>query len=118
MNLPNPYFKEVVDTIADIECWLSGRAGPERLATLMARFSPGFSMITMSGTVLDYAGVDALFSHGHGARPGLVIDIDELRGPPYGPMARRSVIARRRPTRKGGARCGARRPCSGARRMG
>ena len=28
MNLPNPYFKEVVDTIADIECWLSGRAGP------------------------------------------------------------------------------------------
>ena len=40
MNLPNPYFKEVVDTIADIECWLSGRA--ERLATLMARFSPGF----------------------------------------------------------------------------
>ena len=27
MNLPNPYFKEVVDTIADIECWLSGRAG-------------------------------------------------------------------------------------------
>ena len=49
MNLPNPYFKEVVDTVADIACWLSGRAGPERLATLMARFSPGFSMITMSG---------------------------------------------------------------------
>ncbi|ALX13745.1 hypothetical protein P350_19150 [Burkholderia cepacia JBK9] len=79
MNLPNPFFKEVVDTVADIECWLSGRAGRERLATLMARFSPEFSMITMSGTVLDYAGVDALFSHGHGARPGLVIGIDELR---------------------------------------
>ncbi|KAG8155372.1 DUF4440 domain-containing protein [Burkholderia catarinensis] len=79
MNLPNPFFKEVVDTVADIESWLSGRANPERLATLMARFSPGFSMITLSGTVLDYAGVDALFSHGHGARPGLVIGLDEWR---------------------------------------
>lgn len=80
MSLPNPYFKEVVDTVVDIECWLSGRAAPERLAALMARFSPGFSMIAMSGAVLDYAGVDALFSNGHGARPGLAIEIDELRG--------------------------------------
>ncbi|WP_175819214.1 DUF4440 domain-containing protein [Burkholderia sp. BCC0419] len=79
MNLPNPFFTEVVDAHVDIERWLSGRAEPGRLATLMARFSPGFSMITPSGTVLDYAGVDALFSHGHGARPGLVIGIDELR---------------------------------------
>ncbi|AOI75511.1 MULTISPECIES: hypothetical protein [unclassified Burkholderia] len=79
MNLPNPFFNEVVDTHVDIERWLSGRAEPGRLAMLMARFSPGFSMITTSGTVLDYAGVDALFSRGHGARPGLVIGIDELR---------------------------------------
>ena len=78
MNLPNPYFgsrrhhrRHRVLVVRPCR--------PERLATLMARFSPGFSMITMSGTVLDYAGVDALFSHGHGARPGLVIDIDELR---------------------------------------
>ena len=79
MNLPNPFFKEVVDAHIDIERWLSGSAEAGRLATLMARFSPGFSMITMSGTVLDYAGVDALFSDGHGARPGLVIGVDELR---------------------------------------
>ncbi|KVE34813.1 hypothetical protein [Burkholderia sp. TSV86] len=79
MNLPNPFFKEVVDTHIDIEHWLSGRAEPGRLATLLARFSPGFSMITLSGTVLDYAGVNALFSHGHGARPRLMIGIDELQ---------------------------------------
>ncbi|WP_175776244.1 DUF4440 domain-containing protein [Burkholderia anthina] len=80
MNLPNPYFNEVVDAHVDIERWLSGRAEPERLASLLLRFSPGFSMITLSGAVLDYTGVDALFSRGHGARPGLVIGIDELRG--------------------------------------
>ncbi|MEN8514838.1 DUF4440 domain-containing protein [Burkholderia sp. RS02] len=80
MNLPNPYFQAVVDAHVDIERWLSGRAAPGRLASLLVRFSPGFSMITLSGTVLDYAGVDALFSRGHGARPGLMIGIDELRG--------------------------------------
>lgn len=79
MNLPNPYFNEVVDAHVDIERWLSGRAEPERLASLLTRFSPDFSMITLSGAVLDYAGVDALFSRGHGVRPGLVIGIDELR---------------------------------------
>ncbi len=30
--------------------------------------------------MLDYSGVDALFSRGHGARPGLAIGIDELIG--------------------------------------
>ncbi|KVC22804.1 hypothetical protein [Burkholderia pseudomultivorans] len=79
MNLPNPFCNEIVDAHVDIEDWLSGRAGPERLAMLLARFSPEFSMITTSGAVLDCAGVDALFSRGHGARPGLRIAIDELR---------------------------------------
>ncbi|RQS74365.1 DUF4440 domain-containing protein [Burkholderia sp. Bp8963] len=79
MNSSNPFFDEVVDAHVDIAHWLSGRADPERLAALLARFSPRFSMIALPGTALDYAGVDALFSRGHGARPGLRIEIDELR---------------------------------------
>ncbi|KVP69097.1 hypothetical protein WL40_27870 [Burkholderia ubonensis] len=79
MNLPNPYFQEVIDAHVDIEAWLSGRAEPGRLATLLARFSPQFSMIALQGAPIDYAGVDALFSQGWSARPGLRIGIDECR---------------------------------------
>ncbi|OMG75260.1 DUF4440 domain-containing protein [Burkholderia ubonensis] len=79
MKLPNPYFQEVVDAHVDIEAWLSGRAEPGRLATLLARFSPQFSMIALQGAPIDYAGVDALFSQGWNARPGLRIEIDEWR---------------------------------------
>ncbi|MBN3821825.1 DUF4440 domain-containing protein, partial [Paraburkholderia sp. Se-20369] len=83
MNLPNPYFREVVDTCVDIEQWLSGRAahGPLApvLAQLLARFSPQFTMITLQGAAIELAGVDALFSQGHGVRPGLRIEIDALQ---------------------------------------
>ncbi|KWK21700.1 hypothetical protein WT77_19860 [Burkholderia stagnalis] len=83
MNLPNPYFQEVVDAHVDIEQWLSGRAAGGRpaplLARLLARFSPRFTMITLQGAAIDFAGVDALFSQGHGARPGLRIEIDALQ---------------------------------------
>ncbi|WP_175716815.1 DUF4440 domain-containing protein [Burkholderia anthina] len=80
MHLPDPFFNEIVDAHVDIECWLSGRAQPDRLAPLLARFSTEFSMITLQGATIGHAGVAALFSHGHGARPALAIGIDELRG--------------------------------------
>ncbi|WP_347468746.1 DUF4440 domain-containing protein [Burkholderia stagnalis] len=83
MNLPNPYFQEVVDAHVDIEQWLSGRAAGGRpapvLARLLARFSPRFTMITLQGAAIDFAGVDAPFSQGHGVRPGLRIEIDALQ---------------------------------------
>ncbi|RQR58501.1 DUF4440 domain-containing protein [Burkholderia sp. Bp9126] len=83
MNLPNPYFQEVVDAHVDIEQWLSGRVAGGRsapvLARLLVRFSPRFTMITLQGAAIDFAGVDVLFSQGHGVRPGLRIGIDALQ---------------------------------------
>ncbi|PCE21833.1 DUF4440 domain-containing protein [Paraburkholderia acidicola] len=78
MNPPNPFFQEIVDAHIDIEQWLSGRAEPDRLATLLNRFSRCFSMVTLQGLQLDRTAVDGLFSQGHGKRPGLRIEIDEL----------------------------------------
>ena len=78
MNPPNPFFQEIVDAHIDIEQWLSGRAEPDRLATLLNRFSPRFSMVTLQGLRLDRTAVDRLFSQEHRKRPGLRIEIDEL----------------------------------------
>lgn len=78
MSSSNPFFQEVVDTCVDIEQWLSGRAEPARLSALLARFSPRFSMISLQGTQLERAQVDAFFSQGHGARAGLSIAIDQF----------------------------------------
>ncbi|MFL9875520.1 DUF4440 domain-containing protein [Paraburkholderia megapolitana] len=79
MNPPNPFFQEIVDAHIDIEQWLSGRAEAGRLAALLNRFSPRFSMVTLQGLQIDRTAVDELFSQGHGKRPGLRIEIDELR---------------------------------------
>ncbi|AIO69587.1 hypothetical protein [Burkholderia oklahomensis] len=79
MNETNPYFREVIDAHVDIERWLSGQAEFDRLGALLSRFSPHFSMIALPGALLDRTGLNALFSQGHGKRPGLRIEIDELR---------------------------------------
>lgn len=79
MNPTDPFFCEIVDTIAEIEHWLSGRANGDALAPLLARFADQFSMISLSGDTLDRAQIDAFFRAGFGARPGLRIAIDELR---------------------------------------
>ncbi|MCX4164900.1 MULTISPECIES: DUF4440 domain-containing protein [Paraburkholderia] len=79
MNPPNPFFQEIVDAHVDIEQWLSGRAEAGRLAALLNRFSSRFSMVTLQGLRFDRTAVDRLFSQGHGKRPGLRIEIDELR---------------------------------------
>ncbi|AGK51017.1 hypothetical protein BTI_4122 [Burkholderia thailandensis MSMB121] len=79
MNETNPYFQEVIDAHVDIERWLSGQAEFDRLPALLGRFSPHFSMIAARGTSLDRAGLDELFRRGHGQRPGLRIEIDELQ---------------------------------------
>ncbi|CAB3751140.1 hypothetical protein GQ57_16380 [Burkholderia sp. MSh2] len=78
MESSNPFFQEVVDAHVAIEQWLSGRAARNGLASLLARFSRHFSMISLQGHALDFADVDVLFSRGFGVRPGLRIAIDEL----------------------------------------
>lgn len=80
MSLFDPFLQEVVDAHVAIEQWLSGQAAADRLAPLLRRFSPRFSMIALTGARVDHAGVEALFAQGHGARPGLRIAIDELHG--------------------------------------
>ena len=54
------YFDLVTETHVEIEGWFSGLE-PGVLPVLLGRFSPQFSMIAPSGTVLDIDGVEALF---------------------------------------------------------
>lgn len=93
MSSFQPFLQEVVDAHVAIEQWLSGQAAVEALAPLLARFSPDFSMVTLQGALLDHVGLIALFSRGHGARPGLHIALDELRGIQAGPHG--AVVAYR-----------------------
>ncbi|VVE61838.1 hypothetical protein PAN31117_00657 [Pandoraea anapnoica] len=70
--------QEVIDAHIAIEQWLSGRAEPTALESLLARFSPAFSMIALPGTRVNRAALDTLFGQGHGKRPGLQIVVDEV----------------------------------------
>ena len=53
----NPYFTEVIDAHIAIERWLGKGAGEEQ--ALLARFTPDFSMIALSGAPLDFAALCA-----------------------------------------------------------
>ena len=79
MTASNRYFDDIFSTHVLIRDWLSGTAnGAEKCAALLARFPPGFSMITPSGTRLDSAGLAAFFSSAAGSRPGLQMHITDL----------------------------------------
>lgn len=71
--------EDVITTHELIRTWL-GASAPDSavLAALLARFSPGYSMITPAGTKLDYASLRAFFSSAGGSRPGLQMHISEL----------------------------------------
>ena len=73
------YFEHVTKTHVEIEGWFSGLT-PGVLPTLLARFSPQFSMVTCTGKVLDADGVEGLFEQLRGARPGLTITLSEFQG--------------------------------------
>lgn len=79
MSTENPCFTEVLDLHVLIRQWLAGESAMDRLADLLAHFSPGFSMVGLSGQTLDLAGLHTLFSLAHGKRAGLRIRIDELQ---------------------------------------
>ncbi|WP_082219467.1 DUF4440 domain-containing protein [Massilia sp. NR 4-1] len=70
------YLQEVIDAHVEIEQWLSGAAPAEKLAPLLARFATQFSMVSPKGALLGYDDLSAMFSGGHGSRPGLRIHID------------------------------------------
>lgn len=78
MSTSNPFFQEIIDAHHEIQQWFSGDLERERLSTLLARFSPSFSMITPLGGMLDLAGLGALFSSGYGRRPGLLLEVGDL----------------------------------------
>jgi len=72
----NIYFQEVIAAHVAIERWLSEGAGDEQ--ALLARFSADYAMITLAGSVLDTQGLHDFFHAQRGARPGLVIELDEM----------------------------------------
>lgn len=76
----NPYFQEVLDAHQLIQKWLGNKEAKEEVCeTLLARFSPAYSMVTMGGGLLDYPKVNAFFRTQRGARPGLKIGISDMR---------------------------------------
>jgi len=80
MNDYRDYFTEVTQTLADIEQWFAGTPDRGVLERLLARFSPQFSMITPNGNSLDIGALQQLFETLGGARPGLRIDLSDMRG--------------------------------------
>lgn len=73
----NPYFTEVIDAHIAIERWLGKGAGEEQ--ALLARFTPDFSMIALNGAPLDFTALCAFFRAHRAAKPGLEIEIEEMK---------------------------------------
>lgn len=79
MNDKNPYFDDVLSTHVLIREWLGGETTNRKYcADLLARFSPGFTMISPAGKLLDAAGLAAFFQAAGGSRPGLQMHISDL----------------------------------------
>ena len=76
----NRYFQEVVDAHALISRWLGDEtAAIEVCETLLARFSPAYSMVTPGGAMLDFTALNAFFRAQRGAKKGLHIDIENMQ---------------------------------------
>ncbi|MDM1837992.1 DUF4440 domain-containing protein [Serratia marcescens] len=73
----NPYFTEVIDAHIAIERWLGKGTGEEQ--ALLARFTPDFSMIALNGAPLDFTALCAFFHAHRAAKPGLEIEIEEMK---------------------------------------
>jgi hypothetical protein len=79
MNATTPCFDDVLSTHVLIREWLSGEVmAPQHCADLLARFSPGFTMVSPGGKQLDAAGLTAFFQGAGGSRPGLAMRISDL----------------------------------------
>ncbi|AVE07272.1 DUF4440 domain-containing protein [Pseudomonas sp. R11F] len=81
MNDYRIFFDEVIHTHIQIEQWFAGVAPEGTLPSLLARFSPEFSMVApATGARVNAAGVNALFTRLGGMRPGLKITLSEMTG--------------------------------------
>jgi hypothetical protein len=72
----NLYINEVLETHVVIENWLGKGEGD--LQAFLDRFSRDYSMITITGTVLDYESLNCFFVAHRASRPGLHIVVDSL----------------------------------------
>ncbi|KMV68107.1 cytoplasmic protein [bacteria symbiont BFo1 of Frankliniella occidentalis] len=72
----NIYINEVLAAHVAIENWLS--KGEGELELLLERFSPHYSMITLSGARLDREALSHFFLQQRASRPGLKIVVDQF----------------------------------------
>ncbi|MGO2257293.1 MAG: DUF4440 domain-containing protein [Hafnia alvei] len=79
MSANNPYFVEVVESHELIQQWFANTSASETLCEqLLSHFSPAFTMVGMSGMLLNYPAVCAFFRANGGAKAGLSIEVSEM----------------------------------------
>ena len=69
---------EIVLLHEQIEAWFRGEAERDALDALVACFVDAFEMVTVRGERLNRDGVRELFARLAGARPGIVITVDDV----------------------------------------
>ncbi|MDN3220132.1 DUF4440 domain-containing protein [Pseudomonas nunensis] len=74
------YFDEVIQAHVAIEQWFAQEQDETALESLLARFSPRFSMVSPLGRVLDLEALSALFRMAGGQKTGFKIELSELCG--------------------------------------
>ncbi len=79
MQYSNPWFNEVIDAHVLIQQWLGSHSKQEVCDPLIARFSESYSMVGITGNVLDYAGLCGFFRANGGTKAGLEIEVFDLR---------------------------------------
>jgi len=76
----NRYFQEVIDAHELISHWLGNETAATKVCeTLLARFSPAYSMVTPGGAMLDFTALASFFRTQRGAKRGLHIDIENMQ---------------------------------------
>jgi hypothetical protein len=74
----NRFVKEVFEAHELIQRWFSDSGAPEQVCDeLLARFSPAYSMVTITGHRLDHPALCAFFRAQRGAKSGLKIEVEE-----------------------------------------
>jgi len=73
----NRFVKEVFDAHELIQRWFSDATAPQSVCDeLLARFSPAYSMVTLTGKQLDYPTLCGFFAAQRGAKTGLQIEVE------------------------------------------
>ncbi|MFJ2686257.1 DUF4440 domain-containing protein [Pseudomonas sp. NPDC087342] len=74
------YFDEVIQAHVAIEQWFAQEQDETALDSLLARFSPQFSMVSPLGRVLDLEALRGLFRMAGGKKNGFNIELSEMCG--------------------------------------